>query len=137
MILPHDPLDGGVYRRWARCPASPYWPESDPPVGRIFPALRRVPPPVPTPSQTEAISSVCDGCARFDPASGQWTEGSGTDRCGRFLLKPTFAQPVPRRPAFETAEVTDQTQAREGARYRRRHHRRPGEAGPRCRRPGG
>ena len=44
-----------------------------------------VPPPVLTPGQIEAI---CDACARFDPASGQWT-GQVRDRLLWMLLAET------------------------------------------------
>src|SRR5262249_61223073 len=48
-------------------------------------APRHVPPPVLTPGQIEAI---CDACARFDPASGQWT-GRVRDRLLWSLLAET------------------------------------------------
>ena len=48
-------------------------------------ASRRVPPPVLTPGQIEAI---CDACARFDAASGQWT-GRVRDRLLWSLLAET------------------------------------------------
>ncbi len=46
---------------------------------------RRVPPPVLTPGQ---IGAICDACARFDPASGQWT-GRVRDRLLWSLLAET------------------------------------------------
>ena len=48
-------------------------------------APRHMPPPVLTPGQIEAI---CDGCARFDAASGQWT-GRVRDRLLWLVLAET------------------------------------------------
>ena len=48
-------------------------------------AAKGVPPPVLTPGQIEAI---CDACARFDPASGQWS-GQVRDRLLWSLLAET------------------------------------------------
>src|SRR5487761_1495994 len=52
---------------------------------RVRAAARHVPPPVLTPGQIEAI---CDACARFDPARGQWT-GRVRDRLLWALLAET------------------------------------------------
>ena len=51
-------------------------------------ASGHLPPPVLSPGQIEAI---CEVCARFDAASGQWTGRVGTGCCGRFLPRPACA----------------------------------------------